>query len=91
MVREGIPRPPVLVGEKLICLEYFDLGPVKNLQIILYISFLNSFLGSGSIVAIWVSLESRQVLVMFTFVVVVRCRVDQRHISLLWILWLSPS
>ena len=81
MVREGIPRPPILVGEKIICLEYFDLGPFKNLQIILSISFLNSFLGSGSMVAIWVSLESRQVLVMFTLAVVVSFRVDQRPIS----------
>ena len=81
MVIEGIPRPPILVGEKIICLEYFDLGPFKSLQIILSISFLNSFLGCGSMVAIWVSLESRQVLVIFTLAVVVSFKVDHSAIS----------
>ena len=64
MERFGIPKPPILVGEEMICLEYFDLGPFKNLQIILLISFLYSFSGRGRMVAMCLSLDKRQVLVI---------------------------
>ena len=52
-----------------------------NLVIILSISFLICFEGRGKIVAMWVNLESRQVLVMFTLAVVVSFMVDQAPIS----------
>ena len=52
-----------------------------NLIIILSISFLICFEGRGKIVAMWVNLESRQVLVMFTLAVVVSFMVDQAPIS----------
>ena len=72
-----MPRPPTEVGENIICFENFGRGLLINLQIILSILFLNSFFRRGKMVAMCVSLESKHVLVMFTFAVVDNLVVDQ--------------
>ena len=52
-----------------------------NLMKIFSTSEMTFLLGSGRAVARWVNLDSRQVLIMFTFAVVVRRMVDHWKIS----------
>ena len=76
-----MPRPPTEVGEKSMCFENLMWGPLMNLQIVLSISFLYSFLGRGRMVAMCVSLESNNIFVMFTFAVLDSFVVDHIPIS----------
>merc|ERR1712082_477853 len=62
-------------------LENWFLLPLMNLVKIFSTSVMMSLCGSGRAVARWVNLERRQVLIMFTFAVVVRCMVDHWKIS----------
>ena len=71
-----MPRPPYFFGVKMIFLEYWDLLPLMNLMRIFSTSSTMSFLGIGRAVARWVNFESRQVLVVLTFAVVVSFIVD---------------
>ena len=74
--RSGIPRPPNLLGVKIMRLENWDLLPLMNLMKIFSISAIMSLCGSGRAVARWVNFERRQVLIMLTLAVVVSCMVD---------------
>ena len=76
---------------KIICIEFFGQGPLNNFTMILSISFLSSFLGSGRVVAMWVSLERRHDFIMITFAVVVSFILNQRPILVLIIYRLFPS
>ena len=76
-----MPKPPQDVGVNIILFDSLFLWPFINLMIILSISFLSCFEGRGKIVAMWVNLESRQVLVILTLAVDVSFMVDQAPIS----------
>merc|ERR1712115_356474 len=79
--RSGIPRPPNLLGVKIMRLENWFLLPLMNLVKIFSTSVMISLCGSGRAVARWVNLERRQVLMMFTFALVVRRMMDHWKIS----------
>ena len=81
--RVGMPNPPVWVGEKIMCFKSFGRGPFMNLTMILSTSFLISLLGRGKIVAIWVNLDRRQILVILTLAETDNLVVDQIPISVL--------
>ena len=83
VVRCGIPRPPYAVGVNIIFFESLFLFPFMKLTIILSISFLVCFGGSGRMVAMCVNLERRQVFVMLTLAVLESFSVDQIPISVL--------
>merc|ERR1712115_443990 len=64
--RSGMPRPPNLLGVKIMRLENWGLLPLMNLVKIFSISEIMSLIGSGRAVAKWLNFERRQVLIMLT-------------------------
>ena len=66
-----MPRPPNLLGVKIMRLENWGLLPLMNLMKIFSISVIMSLCGSGRAVARWVNFERRQVLTMLTLAMVV--------------------
>ena len=68
--RVGIPSPPACVGVNIISFLYLLRLPFIDLHIVGSISLVILGLGRGSMVAIWLILDSRQALVMLTLAVV---------------------
>ena len=81
--RVGIPSPPACVGVKIISFLYLLRFPFMNLHIVCSISFVILGLGRGSMVAMWVILDSRQALVMLILAVVDNFAEDHIPISVL--------
>ena len=79
----GMPSPPACVGVNIISFLYWFRLPFINLKIVCSISFMVLGLGRGSMVAIWVTLDNRQALVIFTFAVVDSFVEDHIPISVL--------
>ena len=67
-----MPSPPACVGVNIISFLYWFRLPFMNLEIVCSISFMVFWLGRGSMVAMWVILDRRHALVMFTFAVLLR-------------------
>ena len=75
--------PPACVGVNIISFLYWFRLPFINLKIVCSISLVILGLGRGSIVAMWVILDSRQALVMLIFAVVDSFVEDHIPISVL--------